>query len=105
MGFKLTYWVAPSARPHLHVPGVEGGEEVCLKLIPQVTPLNLGELKVKEGTHRTKPMRLLGGEVGLEKHTLKKSAIPCNNITACYLYKTFWLLSLLDLEIQLKWVL
>ena len=35
-------------------------------LIPWVTPLNAGEIKVLEGTHRTKPM---GREVGLEKHT------------------------------------
>ena len=28
----------------MHEPGVT--EEVCLKLIPQVTPLNAGELKV-----------------------------------------------------------
>ena len=33
--------------------------------------LNAGELKVLEGTHRTEPMGLLGGEVGLEKHTKK----------------------------------
>ena len=32
----------------------------------------LGELKVYESTHRTEPMGLLGGEVGLEKHTKKQ---------------------------------
>ena len=31
-----------------------------------------GELKVLEGTHRTEPMGLLGGEVGLEIHTKPK---------------------------------
>ena len=41
---------------------------MCLKLIPRVTPLNARELKVLEGTHGTKPMELLGGEVGLETH-------------------------------------
>ena len=56
---------------HLNVPGVTREGEVCLKLIPQVTPLNTGELKVLEGTHESDPMELLGGQVGLEKHTKK----------------------------------
>ena len=49
--------------------GDKGEVEVCLKLIPRVTPLNAGELKVKEGTHGTDQMGLMGGEVGLEKRT------------------------------------
>ena len=40
------YWFAPGTRPHLHVPGVTKGGEVCLRLILWVTPLNEGELKV-----------------------------------------------------------
>ena len=44
---------------------------MCLKLIPQVTPLNVGELKVLEGTHGPDPMELWRGEVGLENHTNK----------------------------------
>ena len=40
------YWLAPDARSHLHVPGVTGTGEVCLKFIPRATPLNVGELKV-----------------------------------------------------------
>ena len=42
---------------------------MCLKLIPRVTPLNAGKLKVLEGTQGTEPMGLLGGKVGLEKQT------------------------------------
>ena len=42
---------------------------MCLKLIPRVTPLNAGELILLKGTHGTNPMKLPGGEVGLEKHT------------------------------------
>ena len=48
---------------------------MCLKLIPWVIPLNAGELKALEGTHGTKPMGLLGREVGLEKHTKKSCYI------------------------------
>ena len=56
--FPLGVW------PHFHVPGVTGGGEVWLKLIP----LNVGELKVLDSTHSTDPMLLWEGEVGLEKH-------------------------------------
>ena len=42
------------------------------KLITRATPFNAGELKVLEGTHGTKPMGLLGGEVGFEKHTKRQ---------------------------------
>ena len=49
--------------------GATGSGEVCLKSIPRVAPLNLGELKVKRDTHWTKPTKLRGGELGLEKHT------------------------------------
>ena len=53
-----------------------------LKLIPRVTLLNVGEVKVLEGTHGTDPMDLLEGVVGLEKHikTIK-------NIKKCVLLK------------------
>ena len=61
------YCFDPGTQPHLHLPG--GGGKVCLKLIPQVYPLNAGELKVLEGTHGTNPIVLRGGEVGLEKNT------------------------------------
>ena len=44
----------------LHVPGVTGGGEVFLKLIPRVTPLNVGKLKVLEGMNGTNPMGLSG---------------------------------------------
>ena len=44
-----------------------------IHLILWVTLLNAGELKVREGTHETEPMGLLGGEVGLEKHTRQKN--------------------------------
>ena len=40
------YWCAPGAQLHLQVPGVTKGRESVLKLIMQVTPLNVGELKV-----------------------------------------------------------
>ena len=42
-----------------------------LKVILRVTPLNVGELKVLEGTKGTEPMGLCGGEVGLEKLSKK----------------------------------
>ena len=49
-----------------------------IHLILWVTLLNAGELKVREGTHETEPMGLLGGEVGLEKHTTpQKKLISC----------------------------
>ena len=40
--------------------------KIGIKLIPGVTHLNAGEIKMLEGTHRTE---LIGGEMGLEKHT------------------------------------
>ena len=45
------------------------------KLIPRVTPLNAGELKLLESTHGTNPMELLGGEMVLEKQTNTKKYI------------------------------
>ena len=47
-------------------------------------PLNAWELKVLEGTHSTEPMGLLGGEVGLEKHTKPNN----NKITVLLHVKT-----------------
>ena len=41
----LDYWFAPFARHHVHVPGVTGGVEVSLKLIPWVIPLKAGNLR------------------------------------------------------------
>ena len=35
-------------------------------------PLKHGELQVLAGTHGTKPVGLWGGEVGHDKHTIKK---------------------------------
>ena len=55
---------------------------MCLKLILQVTPLNMGELKVLEGTHRTEPMGLLGREVGLVKHTWNSAPMVVKNCTS-----------------------
>ena len=52
--------------------GFQRSRKVCLKLILQVTPLDAGELKVLKGIHGTNPMKLLEGEVGLEKHTFIK---------------------------------
>ena len=60
------YWCASGTRPHQQVPGVTGAGKVGLRLILLLNP---GELKVKEGTHGTKPMGLQGGQVGSEKHT------------------------------------
>ena len=48
---------------------VVGYELMFLELILRVTPLNPGELKVLGGTHGTEPLRLLGGEMGLEIQT------------------------------------
>ena len=63
--------MACSRSLHLHVPGVTGTGDVCSKSITRVTPLNAGDLKVYGDTHGTKPMKFQGGEVGLEKQTLK----------------------------------
>ena len=52
--------------------GQQGEGEVCLKLIPWVTPLNAGKLKVLEGTHGSDPMGFWGGLVVLERHTTPK---------------------------------
>ena len=56
----------------------------CLKLIPWVTPLNEGELKVLEGTHRTDPIELRGGEVGLKKHSTPHKKVLFNDLHWCY---------------------
>ena len=40
------YWFAPGARSHLQVYGVTEAEEVCLKLIPRVTPLNVHHISL-----------------------------------------------------------
>ena len=61
--------------------GNKGQGKVCLKLIPRVTPLNAQKLKVSEGTHGTDPMGLLGGEVGLEKHTVHNKKKVFRDIT------------------------
>ena len=60
-----SFWFAPGAQSHLQVPRVTGGGEVCLKLILRVTPLNVGEIKVLEGTHGSDPMGLRREQVGL----------------------------------------
>ena len=46
-------WCAPGTKLQLEVPGVTGGREVCSNLIPRVTPLNAGELRLQEGTSGT----------------------------------------------------
>ena len=60
---------AISAWPHLQVlqvPGVTGGEEVCLRLILWVIPLTVGEFKVLKGSNGTNPAGLRGWQVVLE---------------------------------------
>ena len=53
------YWFAPGAQLHLQVPVVTGEGEVCLKLIPRVTPINAGNLRCKRAH-----MGLQEGQVG-----------------------------------------
>ena len=62
---------------------------MCFKLILQVNPLNAGELKVLEDTHGTDPIGLLGGEVGLAKHTKKNQSALLHLL---YILTSVWVL-------------
>ena len=78
-----------------------------LKFIPWVTPLNVGELKVQEDTHWTKPMKLRGGEMGLEKHTKKyilKNVIIIYNYMVPKIIEEIYVSSFSSVLIDYSWL-